>query len=369
MQLRLAFFLLLTSILFAIVFKTSGAMAAVPAQIKFQPDKVEFDSDPIVVAVIDTGLDVQALGSTAQLWRNPGETGYDAFGRAKESNSQDDDQNGYVDDLHGVDLTSPKSKLQVPRDLDGHGTHIAHLILKSADQVLRKPSSADQPPVPPRAVRLMVLKYYSDLAEGESNLKRSTEALKYAIENGAQIINFSGGGGAPDREERRVLESARRKGVLVVAAAGNEGVDTEIRAFFPASYNLNHVLPVAALGINEEIFRMSNFNRKQLMIAAPGEKILGPIPGGEAKMTGTSQATALTTGILAGLMAHSRLKRSPEVWIDLLFESSDLDFRLSSKMRVPAKINPDRAHLIAETLPTRDFLFLHKKGSPITKDR
>lgn len=361
LHLLTVFHVLFLSMILALIVGGLDAKAAIRPE-SFKPDPIQVSSRPVVVAVIDTGLDLEALSRSDVLWTNAGEVGLDSQGRSKSVNGVDDDGNGYIDDVHGVDFTRPGRQVGLAPDRDGHGTHIAHLILQQAEAVMRSPASQGAEVHQRRPVRLMVLKYYSVLSSGEKNLERSNRALAYALDNGAQVVNFSGGGRVPDEQERRLLLSARKKGVVVVAAAGNEGLNTDRQGFYPASYGFPHVLSVAALGEDSHLFRMSNYSSTQLMVAAPGEKVMGPVPGGQAKMTGTSQATAITTGVLVGLMSHSFLMRSPEKWIELLLEATEVEPSLKDKLKFPLKVNLQRAQEVVATLPARDHLMRGATG-------
>jgi len=128
------------------------------------------------------------------------------------------------------------------------------------------------------------------------------EALKYAVDHNVDVINYSGGGPEPAAEELRVLKEAERKGILVVAAAGNEesNIDDKKKAYFPASYGLKNIITVTAHDEDLRILPSSNYGRSSVDIFAPGYRIKSSLQNGRTGyLTGTSQATAFVTGVAA----------------------------------------------------------------------
>ncbi len=323
---------------------------------------------PIVIAMIDTGFDPLQKDLRQMLWINPGETGFDSFGNAKGNNGIDDDGNGYTDDISGVDFSVSANTSAFPKDVEGHGTHVSGIIGGLVTEMKRAPA-AEALIAERRPVRLMILKYYDEKATGDVNLRRSLEALEYAVDNDVDIINYSGGGNVPNAREIVALKRAQRKGILVIAAAGNDGADLDKGGFYPASYDLPNILAVAALGKDQKLHPKSNYGQHATMIAAPGEKIISQVPGGLAAMTGTSQATAMVTGVLAGMIAESTERRTPEAWIQLLLQSSEIEPNLIGKLRYPLKLNVERARRFAETIPAQDLLIAGRKGSTTLKIR
>jgi subtilisin family serine protease len=151
-------------------------------------------------------------------------------------------------------------------------------------------------------VKILALKYYNPQASGQDNLYSTIKALEYAVEANVDIINYSGGGPEPSVEELRVLKAAEKKGILVIAAAGNEksNIDDKKNAYYPASYGLSNIITVAAHDEEMQIISSSNWGKNSVDIAAPGHKIRSAIPqGGAGYMTGTSQATAFVSGVVS----------------------------------------------------------------------
>jgi subtilisin family serine protease len=209
---------------------------------------VRKDAQPVVVAVIDTGLDWNHRNiDWENIWKNPKEIA---------GNGIDDDKNGHVDDVVGWDFLDSDNK---PWDYDGHGTFVAGIIAgswKDADGMAG---------INPFA-RLMILKAINNF--GHSRASYLAEAIAYAADNGARVINLSVGGKEITKVEQAAIDYAFAKNVVVVVAAGNEGVNV-------GNYGIagsDKVLTVAATGFEDERTVFSNWGK--VSVAAPGLDIL-----------------------------------------------------------------------------------------------
>ncbi len=231
--------------------------------------KVTHGSKDVLVAVIDTGIDINHEDIKANLWKNPGETGLDKNGKDKAVNGIDDDKNGYVDDVHGWNFVSSTGDLT---DNHGHGTHIAGIIGAQAGN--QKGISGISP-----EVSLMIIKYYDPKVTNTDNLKNTINSINYAIKMGAQIINYSGGGTDYSQEEFDAVKKAEKNGILFVAAAGNERSNSDQFHYYPADYKLSNIISVTALDPSKEILSTSNFGIETVDIAAPGQNIISTLPG------------------------------------------------------------------------------------------
>lgn len=227
----------------------------------------------IVVAVVDTGIQ----GDHAFLKDNIFVVG------GKNS------ANNYGVDFSGAKVTN------TPSDAHGHGTHVAGIVKSIYPDV-----------------KILALKYYNPKASGQANLDATIKALQYAVDNNVDVINYSGGGPEASVEELRVLKAAEKKGILVIAAAGNErsNIDDKRHAYYPASYGLSNIITVGAHDDGLNIIPSSNYGKNSVDIAAPGHRIRSAIPNnGAAYMTGTSQATAFVTGVAAMIKSkHPNMK-------------------------------------------------------------
>ncbi len=259
------------------------------------PKTTEVDrASSVTVAVIDTGLDVLHPAFSNKLWMNPGEMGLDSRGKQKSDNRIDDDGNGFIDDLHGWNFTENQNRFP---DKIGHGTHISGLIAA-------EDSCSNFRGLAPNS-KIMVLKYYEAGQSGKETLDKSIMAMEYAIKMGAQIINYSGGGNLPSDKELEALKRAEEKGIIVIAAAGNEKQQADKAPYYPASYKLKNILSVAAASTDFDLAKFSNYGLENVHIAAPGVDIISTLPGSRyGRLSGTSQATAFVTGVVAILLGR-----------------------------------------------------------------
>ena len=301
----------------------------------------------VIVAVIDTGCDIHHPDLKDNIWRNPGEGGLDRNGDPKSSNGIDDYGNGFVDDFHGWNFSGNNNDVT---DEHGHGTHIAGII---GAEKLNGMSSGGVAP----HVSLMILKYFDPEATGPENLRHTISAIHYAVKMGADIINYSGGGMLRSHEEEEALRWAAAQGVLVVAAAGNEGANSDFMPFFPADYDLPNILSVGAIDRDEHLMRISNYGIHSVALAAPGKNIYSTLPNGQyGFMTGTSQATAFATGVAALLIAQDPQMRNPQALIQHMIKYSSKRTALHGKLRSGGLLDAKLAleNDVTETLRAAD---------------
>lgn len=276
----------------------------------------------IVVAVIDSGVDYRHEDLQGKLWINEAErNGLDYV---------DDDGNGCVDDIYGCDLRQQvydhfgyhpglggadyAADPYLRPDGIGHGTHVAGVI------AARRGNGTGIDGVSVDA-RIMAVTFI--LPSNSAEMTDAALAIRYAVDNGADLINASFGRRHLSREQRdaltAALDYAAAKGVLVVASAGNDGVDIDgADRFFPASFDHDNLLTVAAVTADGELWPASNFGAHSVDVAAPGVGILSTVPVGPTSMfrklydpsgykvtEGTSVATPYVTGLAAQLLAHN----------------------------------------------------------------
>jgi len=295
--------------------------------------KITQGSKNVIVAVIDTGIDVSHEDLSANLWQNKGETGLDKNGKNKATNGIDDDKNGYIDDVNGWNFVSNNNSLT---DNHGHGTHISGIV--GAVGGNNKGISGVSP-----KVSLMSLKYFDPKKIGTNNLENTVKAIHYAIENGAKIINYSGGGTEFSSKEKQAIERAQKKGILFVAAAGNEQSNSDEKKYYPADYDLNNIISVTAIDPNQKILPSSNYGKITVDIAAPGKNIYSTLPQGKyGRMTGTSQATAFVSGVASLIMAYNEDYNAIKV-AKYIKNTGDVVEGLKSKTRYNRKLNSYRA--------------------------
>lgn len=283
-----------------------------------------------IIAVIDTGIDVDHEDLKNNLWVNPGESGLDLKGRNKATNGMDDDQNGFIDDIHGFNFVSGNANLS---DNHGHGTHIAGII--GAEASNKKGISGISP-----NVSLMILKYFDPKVPNTDNLKNTISSIRYAVKMGAHIINYSGGGTDFSQEEFNAVELAEKKGILFVAAAGNERSNSDQHHYYPADYGLKNIISVTAIDPTTEVLSSSNYGVLTVDIAAPGQNILSCLPSNSyGLMTGTSQATAFVSGAAALVMSHkNQYFKSTEVK-NYILSTGDSSASLHTKTKTSRQLN------------------------------
>ena len=222
-----------------------------------------------------------------------------------------------------------------PIDNHGHGTHVAGII-KSVFP----------------AVKIIALKYYNPKASGQANLDATIKCLKYAIDKNVDVINYSGGGPEASVEELRVLKEAEKKGILVVAAAGNErsNIDDKRHAYYPASYGLSNIITVGAHDDSLNIIPSSNYGKNSVDIAAPGHRIRSSIPtNGSGYMTGTSQATAFVTGVAALIKSKYPSMKYEQVK-NIILSSSLKVKNFEGKILGAGKLDAGRAIELADSV-------------------
>ena len=280
---------------------------------------------PVIIAVIDTGIDCLHPDLEPFLWKNPGEIPGDGI---------DNDGNGYIDDVYGWDfyhndnttchygtdpLTNkapspaeeylvPAYRIPDPTDNDNHGTHLAGIIaseiaLSQKFTVLSTPSDGSGP-----SVQIMSLKVLgggrSAHSFGTGSIAHTIQAIRYAEAMGADICCLSFGTSA---YHSALEETIRESGMLFVAAAGNASSDNDETPVYPASFDAENLISVAS--INEAtgmLSAFSNYGVSSVDIAAPGEHITSTVIEGYASMSGTSMSAPYVCAAAALLYASSQ---------------------------------------------------------------
>lgn len=297
----------------------------------------------VIVAVIDTGIDLHHPSLAGSVWTNTGETGFDRAGRDKTSNQIDDDENGFIDDVHGWNFVDASPELT---DRHGHGTHIAGIIGMVANGQDHR-------------VRIMPLKYFDPRTGDINAIQNTARAIDYAVRMGAHVINYSAGGLHPHPLEKAAIERARSAGVLFVAAAGNEAKNSDLAPYFPADYGLENILSVTATDSRSRILATSNYGTQSVHISAPGENIFSSLPEGRyGEMTGTSQATAFASAVAALVIGESLGRRDPVRVIERVLNSGLSIESLRGKTRSHASLNAYRAIAMKDSGTSAD-------GSPV----
>ena len=258
----------------------------------------------VTVAIVDSGTRLEHSDLAPNIWTNFGEI---------PANGVDDDHNGFVDDVHGVDLTTTAPQQDLS-DGNGHGTHVAGIIAAVAN-------GRGVVGVAPRA-RIMTVRVMD--AQGRGTTGAVADGIRYAAANGARIINLSLKSDAPDPRIDEAIAAAQAANALVVVAAGNEGVDLDRQPSYPASIPSPNLLAVAATTPSDGrgIADFSNYGALTVQVAAPGEQILSTShDGGYVVESGTSMAAPMTSGV-AALMAGANPKLGGVQLRSLLMQSA-----------------------------------------------
>lgn len=250
----------------------------------------------VIVAIIDSGMDMSHAQLKSQLYQNSGEVGVDANGNDRANNGIDDDGNGYIDDVHGYDFLG---KRPAWGDYMNHGTHVSGIVAAHHNDSVAGSSGFVQG-IAPNAT-LMPLAF---LDRNGGTMSDGVLAIRYAVKQGARVINASWGGNLCSLSLREAISALEGTGVTFVAAAGNEALNVDRFKEYPASFNLAAQLTVGAVGRNHDVLaEFSNFGLNSVHIFAPGDRIFSTVPGGVASLSGTSMAAPYVTGSLALLLS------------------------------------------------------------------
>jgi subtilisin len=250
-----------------------------------------YTGQDIVVAVIDTGVDYNHIDLRNNIWTNTNEIA---------GNGVDDDGNGYIDDSNGwnfVDTTND------PIDRNGHGTHVSGTIAGENNGTGVTGIAYNS--------KIMPVKVLND--SGSGSVSSITQGIYYAVNQGANVINLSLGSDFPNSSLASAIEYASKKGVVVVMAAGNNGLPL---VSYPASYADQWGLAVGAVDQNNQVAEFSNTpGISQLAyVTAPGVNIYSSVPGDQyANYSGTSMAAPNVAGVVALMLSANRTLTDAQV--------------------------------------------------------
>lgn len=240
----------------------------------------------VVVAVVDTGVDYNHEDLKNNIWTNSKEIA---------GNGIDDDGNGYVDDTYGWNFADQNNNTL---DDNGHGTHVSGTIAGENNNYGVTGIAYDAKIMPVKALDSSGSGSYSSISKG----------IRYAVDNGANVINLSLGGGSSNRTLESAINYASSKGVIVVMAAGNDG---DSSPDYPARYASKSGIAVGAVDKNNNLADFSNRSGTNPIayVTAPGVKVYSSVPNNQyATYSGTSMAAPHVAGIVALMLsANSNL--------------------------------------------------------------
>ncbi len=248
-------------------------------------------SESVVVASVDGGVDYTHVDLRNNMWVNPGEIAGDGI---------DNDANGFVDDVHGIDTANDDSD---PFDDNGHGTHTAGTIGAVGNNE-RGVTGVNW------NVQIMALKFLS--ADGSGFVSDAIDALNYMTmmkrDYGVNVVasNNSWSGSGPSLALREAIEASNDAGIMFIASAGNTANDNDASPSYPSGFELEGVIAVAATDHNDQLASFSSFGATSVDLGAPGVGILSTRPGDRYGISnGTSMAAPHVAGAVAMLMAHN----------------------------------------------------------------
>lgn len=278
-------------------------------------------SHKVIIAVIDSGIDLNHPDLKANIWINKGEI---------PGNRIDDDHNGYIDDVYGWNFISDDNNIS---DDDGHGTHVAGIIAAAGN------NSKGVTGVMWSAT-IMSLKFLDN--EGNGYVDDAVSAVRYATKMGASIISCSWGGSEYSQALKDVIDASS---ALVVCAAGNRGsgANDDISPVYPACFTSKNIISVAATDASDVLASFSDYGLNSVDVAAPGTHICSTLPGSQyGYMQGTSMAVPYVTG-LAGLIKSIRPDLSALQIKYTILNNVDYISSLAGKILTGGRINTLKA--------------------------
>lgn len=284
-------------------------------------------SKDVVVAIIDSGIDLTHQDLIKNVWTNPGEIAGDGI---------DNEGNGYVDDIHGWNFNNNTNNVQ---DNYGHGTHIAGIIGAEANNSLGVAGINWN-------VSLMPLKFMDDKGIGWTggavNAMNYVSMMKTVYGINIVVANASWGGGTGfSNMLYGAIQKLNDAGVVLTVAAGNNGSNNDITPRYPSCFDVNNVISVGALSKYDgvSLVGFSNYGVASVDLAAPGSIILSTIPWNNyGYLSGTSMAAPQVAGAVALLNSVKPGISVSEVKA-AIFSSVDKVPELFGKVATGGKLN------------------------------
>jgi hypothetical protein len=255
------------------------------------------------------------------MWVNPGEIS---------GNGVDDDGNGFVDDVHGIDAVMNNGN---PIDDHwGHGTHVTGILGAVGNNGIGVCGVAWR-------VQLMICKFIGPTTGSDSDLIQS---MDYAKANGAKVMNCSFVAPGPvSTSLSNAFWSVRNAGIVVVAAAGNSAADHDTAAYYPASFKMDNVVAVAATDSSDNLWSGSDYGAMTVHLAAPGIRIYSTWNSADNAYvddSGTSMSAPCVAGVVALLRAKFPAETHQQI-IARLFAGTDPLPGLAGKCVTGGRLN------------------------------
>ena len=275
-------------------------------------------SKEVVIAIIDTGVDYKHEDLKENILINEIEQ--------NGTPGIDDDGNGFVDDIYGYNFSNSSSD---PMDDNKHGTHVAGIIGAAHNQrgingVMKH-------------VSLLPVKFMDK--KGRGDLAGAIKAVNYAIERGAKVLNNSWGALKKSEILQEIIERANEKGVIFVAAAGNNYANNDINPRYPANHKSDNLISVAAINPENRLTGFSCYGPKTVHVSAPGRNIISTTPKNNYKvLSGTSMAAPYVTGAIGLLLSREPHLTPLEIRERLIRTSTPVE-HLIGKIASEGRIN------------------------------
>src|SRR2546426_1438815 len=286
---------------------------------------IQNTADNIIVAVIDTGVRYTTEELAAHSWVNPGEIA---------GNGVDDDGDGFVDDVHGINTVANSGD---PNDDHGHGTHVSGIIGAVGNNDVGVVGVAWK-------VQIMACKFLDP--SGNGFISDAIKCIDYARSKGAKVINASWGSTTFNSTALRdAIDNLRQAGIIFVAAAGNSAQDNGVNPIYPASYDLDNIISVAATTRTDDLAFFSNYGSTTVDLGAPGAAIFSCWNGSDSDYRyndGTSMAAPHVSATCALLMAHYPNENYQQI-IDRILSNVDPLPSLAGKCVSGGRLNLQKA--------------------------
>jgi hypothetical protein len=303
----------------------SGSQWGLGSVSSYQAWSYSTGSKGVVVAIIDSGIDLTNQDLKNNLWVNPGEIAGDGI---------DNEGNGYIDDIYGWNFANNNNDVQ---DRYGHGTHVAGIIGAEGGNSLGVAGINWN-------VSLMSLKFFDDKGVGDTG--GAIRAMDYIsmMKNiyGVNVVaaNASWGGTGFSNMLYEAIGRLNDAGVVLTVAAGNKGSNNDITLSYPSCFDVNNIISVGALSsYTNGLASFSNYGANTVDIAAPGSTILSTIPyNNYGYKSGTSMASPFVAGAVALLNAVKPGITVSEVK-NAIFSSVDKIPELFGKVATGGKLN------------------------------
>ncbi|MBK8946463.1 MAG: S8 family serine peptidase [Ignavibacteriae bacterium] len=311
-------------------------------------DLIPQNSETIILALIDTGIDYLHPDLKNQIFRNQGELGIDKNGNNKSNNGIDDDENGFVDDFSGWDFVNKteiyNSEINYdftnwdndPIDEHGHGTNIAGIIGAEHNEI----GIAGINP----KIKILNLRAFDKNGNGEED--DAASAIIYAVNMGAKIINMSWGDSEYSQVLKDVLDFAYSNGVILVGSSGNSGSNLP---HYPSSFS--NVISVGAIQKDKTIASFSNYG-STIDLVAPGSQVITTNLNNSYKsVSGTSISTPFVSAAISIILSFNNFNNEEikqiikttcndlgEAGWDDKFGAGNLDLEKALKFLLPSEI-------------------------------